>query len=552
MFYLKYIFTLILSFTFHIIFSQHNFELYNNGALLHLASGSDMYVIGDIHMTGSATTRLENFGFIEVEGNVYGNTLFQQRGTGTFRLFNRLVNIGQAQTIYGANSYAVRGGQASIGVDDGSFYNLELANDIGTVYLSGGGNVCDVRNAVNFQPTGTPTLNRIITAEPPPTALPTNGSLYPSIFGIMNTSTTLTTVMPNNTITSNGNMSNIDAGYVQGKLRRAINAAGGNYHFVVGLEPAGTTAQRGVQLIRADFAANNYDVVSTYFETGSDNTIPGTPIECSGYTIDYFGGVDHGEWVFNQSGGNGGVYSMNVWPQDHNFPSKIIWIITKDNAISGTVDQCGPSPIALVRGGFNGFSEFGVAGADIVLPIELLNFNVYPVNNDFIQLQWITASEKNTAHFGIERSLDGINFIGIDTENASGNSNIQQTYSYNDFNVQENTLYYYRLKSVDLDGTFSYSDIRTAQINSRNNEPSIVIYPNPIINNQFQIDLYNYTGDVMIKLYDILGKLIVQNKIQTEKTKTSYNMPPINLSKGIYLLSIENNLQTKTYKIINK
>jgi hypothetical protein len=155
----------------------------------------------------------------------------------------------------------------------------------------------------------------------------------------------------------------------------------------------------------------------------------------------------------------------------------------------------------------------------------LLNFNVYPVNNDFIQLQWITASEKNTAHFGIERSLDGINFIGIDTENASGNSNIQQTYSYNDFNVQENTLYYYRLKSVDLDGTFSYSDIRTARINSRNNEPSIVIYPNPIINNQFQIDLYNYTGDVMIKLYDILGKLIVQNKIQTEKTKTSFNMP---------------------------
>ena len=49
----------------------------------------------------------------------------------------------------------------------------------------------------------------------------------------------------------------------------------------------------------------------------------------------------------------------------------------------------------------------------------------------------------------------------------------------------------------------------------------------------------------MIKLYDILGKLIVQNKIQTEKTKTSYNMPPINLSKGIYFLKLSAGAQSK-------
>ena len=83
-------------------------------------------------MAGSAASRLENYGFIEVEGNTYGTNLFQQRGTGTFRLYNRLVNSGQAQTIYGSNSYAVRGGQSSIGVDDGSFYNLDFY-DVGQV-----------------------------------------------------------------------------------------------------------------------------------------------------------------------------------------------------------------------------------------------------------------------------------------------------------------------------------------------------------------------------------------------------------------------------------
>ena len=111
---------------------------------------------------------------------MYSDNLFQQRGGGTTRLINDDVNSGEMQFISG--SYAVRGGQAAIGVNDGSFYNLELSNDQGVVWLNGTGNVADVRNNVDFNGPGAATVNRIITHDP--AAIPTNGSGYTAVFGV--------------------------------------------------------------------------------------------------------------------------------------------------------------------------------------------------------------------------------------------------------------------------------------------------------------------------------------------------------------------------------
>ena len=129
------------------LYAQHNNEFYNDGALVHVQAGAEVHVWGDVHMM-QATGDLENYGLIKVQGNSYSDNLFQQSGTGTYRVENTDVNIGERQFISG--SYAVRGGQAMTGVDDGSFYTLELANDQGIVYLSGTGNIADVRNDVNF------------------------------------------------------------------------------------------------------------------------------------------------------------------------------------------------------------------------------------------------------------------------------------------------------------------------------------------------------------------------------------------------------------------
>lgn len=262
------------------VFAQHNNELYSDGALIHVEPGAEVYVRGDVHLVGTSTT-LENNGLIQVEGNMYSNNTFQQRGTGTVRLYNENVNTGAPQFLDG--SFAVRGGQAQIGVDDGSFYNLELANDQGIVYLIGTGNVADVQNSVDFAPAAaSASVNKIITHDI--SSLPANGSGYSAVFGLMNSSAGLGN-MSSNTVDLGGNMSPIDAGYIQGKFRRAVDPAGGIYGYPMGLEPAGPGTARGLQYVHLNLGANNYDVIEGYFQNGSTNIITGSPVQCL-YAID--------------------------------------------------------------------------------------------------------------------------------------------------------------------------------------------------------------------------------------------------------------------------
>ena len=306
---------------------------------------------------------------------MYSDDLFRQQGTGTTRIENSDVNVGERQFISG--SYAVRstGSSAKGTAADGSFYDLELMNDQGIVYLVNtvggtyGKYVADVRNSVAYN-SGLQ-MNRIVTADIGMTGAPVypaNGSFYPAIFGMMNPTSSEGGVQGwiGNTVQIHGNMSNVDWGYVQGKMRQQIDATTGyQYPFVVGLEPGGAGMQKGMQYARIDFSAGaDYDVLEAYFERALPNSfLP--QYECNNFQIDYFGGADHGQWIFDNPSGGSSLYEMNLWPQDDNFLANAVWVITKDNGISGFSDECGPSPVGLSRGGFSGFSAFGLAGGNI-------------------------------------------------------------------------------------------------------------------------------------------------------------------------------------------
>lgn len=94
----------------------------------------------------------------------------------------------------------------------------------------------------------------------------------------------------------------------------------------------------------------------------------------------------------------------------------------------------------------------------IALPIELLSFTgEYNINNGFDELKWLTASESNNDRFEIYSSIDGEywNFVG--QVDGAGNSTETISYYYN--NKTTSSLVYYRLKQIDYDGEFEYSDI---------------------------------------------------------------------------------------------
>lgn len=92
------------------------------------------------------------------------------------------------------------------------------------------------------------------------------------------------------------------------------------------------------------------------------------------------------------------------------------------------------------------------------LPIELLYFTADKLSCGTNSLIWETASESNNDRFEVERSSDGITFIKVGTVKGAGTSTSRNKYNLTDYNpIQE--LNYYRLKQIDLDGSFTYSNI---------------------------------------------------------------------------------------------
>ena len=185
-------------------------------------------------------------------------------------------------------------------------------------------------------------------------------------------------------------------------------------------------------------------------------------------------------------------------------------------------------------------SRFTLGSSDMPLPIELLSFTAQKSNNS-VDINWETSTEINNDYFILEKSKDAENWSYLSTIDAAGNSNTILNYIYKDINPYDG-LSYYRLKQVDFNGMYKYSEIRSVNFDIRNN---ISIYPNPC-----EGTLY-IKGDIdnneILSLYNENGKFIKQYVLTYDNNINSINLN--NLPKGTYLIKIENKL---TQKIILK
>jgi len=187
------------------------------------------------------------------------------------------------------------------------------------------------------------------------------------------------------------------------------------------------------------------------------------------------------------------------------------------------------------------------AGPCIVLPIELAQFSGVPTNRGN-ELSWQTLSEINNDYFVIEASIDAQNFEAIANINGAGNSNEFLSYNHLDKNPMAN-LVYYRLKQVDFDGQFSYSDIISVR---RVEEGDVAISPNPV-NDVLNIELkIASSGNYKFIITDLLGAVIEKN-IQLSKGSNKVKLDVFTtLPQGFYMLKIvdENNTIITTKKIV--
>jgi hypothetical protein len=173
-----------------------------------------------------------------------------------------------------------------------------------------------------------------------------------------------------------------------------------------------------------------------------------------------------------------------------------------------------------------GFSEFWIHTGTTALPLHFLSFTAQKCTDKKVCLSWQTANEESVSHFEIERSMDGKTFTKVGTANA--NNQASNSYTSNDdiALLQNENKVYYRIKQIDVDGKFTYTDIKSVKINSKK---EVTIYPTPA-KDVVTIDGY-YTIKSM-QLFDISGRLMHEWN----------NVPPTinvaNINAGMYMLKM--------------
>ncbi|MBS1655422.1 MAG: T9SS type A sorting domain-containing protein, partial [Bacteroidetes bacterium] len=165
------------------------------------------------------------------------------------------------------------------------------------------------------------------------------------------------------------------------------------------------------------------------------------------------------------------------------------------------------------------------------LPIILSSFSAV-LDNNIVKLSWTTEQESNSDKFIIEKSVDGNNWQILATAKAAGNSFTVLNYSTTD--GQPASMNYYRLKMVDLDGSFIYSKVLRVS-KKEMTVGAIKVFPNPVTNSAAVSITTSANETVSVKVFSTNGMLVKEVKSQVSTGVTNIDIPGVSqLAKGIY------------------
>jgi hypothetical protein len=226
------------------------------------------------------------------------------------------------------------------------------------------------------------------------------------------------------------------------------------------------------------------------------------------------------------------------------------WIV--DNGPNSVIDTARN----VMRTKFQNDSSAIYTGTDTYnpLPVKLEYVTVSKSGDDAI-VSWNTTAEENSSVFEIERSYDGKQFEMTGKVKAAGKPSGRTSYQYTDVNPSAdkrfNEWVYYRLKMIDHDGRFEYS--KTVQVDWRNTQENVNLYPNPFSNETFlALDLKN-ASEINIEWMDLAGKVFDQHQYQAGVGAAVLNIVPEKpLASGIYFVSVNMNGSRKVYKLIKE
>ena len=191
-----------------------------------------------------------------------------------------------------------------------------------------------------------------------------------------------------------------------------------------------------------------------------------------------------------------------------------------------------------------------VGSFDNPLPVELSSFAAKMYDQDKVKLNWKTQTEVNNFGFDVERQATNGQWEKVGFVNGNGNSNSPKDYTYIDNNLIGGSKFLYRLKQVDNDGQFAYSDAVEVEVVPNEFDLS-QNYPNPF--NPTTTIKFSVPKQTQLKIniYNMLGELLqtVSEGIY-EAGYYSVNVDASNLPSGMYIYRIESNEFVRTMKMM--
>ncbi|MGI4871795.1 MAG: T9SS type A sorting domain-containing protein [Janthinobacterium lividum] len=178
-------------------------------------------------------------------------------------------------------------------------------------------------------------------------------------------------------------------------------------------------------------------------------------------------------------------------------------------------------------------NRFTVSNAANPLPVTLLAFTAQAEGATTVRLNWATASEVSCASFTVERSLDGRSFQDVGSQPGAGTSLVRHDYTLLNTRLPAGaTLLYYRLRQVDLDGTLSYSAVRTVALAAQ--AAGFGVYPTRVAAGQSATYYYSGPAELAtLRVLDMLGRTVRELAVEGRPQGT---VPLAGLATGSYVL----------------
>ena len=379
------------------------------------------------------------------------------------------------------------------------------------------------------------------------TGVTVNGKI--SITGLLTLTNGLVTTTDVNliTITETGSISTgASTRYINGPLAKR-----GNTNFIF---PVGNATRYSPLEIQGITSSSTFK--AQYFKTAYANT------STLNAGLNNVSGLEH--WILDRTAGTGGAQVALYW--DDAVKSGINdladlqvarfngteWVTHGQTSTTGGTTGSGSILSNDVIPNFSPFTFGSLVNNNNPLPVELITFKGKHKSNTIV-LEWATASEKDNDVFMIERSADGATFETIGDVKGSNNSSTLVNYSFTDDNITTGG-FYYRLKQVDYDGEYEYSNIIFVSTATFNEvvKSKITIYPNPKNTSAtLYVLLDNVEGNVTVEITNLKGGHIASQVYQiTEGDDNVILTFTDEIPRGVYLVKAVGNSISQIARLV--